>query len=110
MSNLAQLTLLKDKQVESWNEYEQWKEYQDRIERDAANQSLYSSITGIVGAAVGFVASGGNPHVAKMAYTAGRRVGSEITEYTGYEPGYKTPDIKAGKFNVKEGIKLTYLV
>ena len=50
MSNLAQLTLLKDKQVESWDEYEEWKVYQERIAADAANQSLWSSITGIVGA------------------------------------------------------------
>ena len=105
MSNLAQLTLLKDKQVESWKEYEEWKAYQERIEADAANQSLWGSIAGIVAGAVGFVASGGNPAAAKMAYTAGRRVGSEITEYTGYEPGYGSPDFKAGKFNVEEGIK-----
>ena len=105
MSNLAQLTLLKDKKVESWDEYEEWKVYQERIAADAANQSLWSSITGIVGAVAGFVASGGNPYAAKMGYTAGSRLGHEVTEWTGYESGYDSPDIKAGRFNVEEGIK-----
>ncbi|QDP50627.1 MAG: hypothetical protein Unbinned1966contig1000_2 [Prokaryotic dsDNA virus sp.] len=105
MSNLAYISLLKDQQVEAWDEYQEWKEYQERIAADAANQSFWGSITGIV-AGVGTFMATGNPYLASAAYTAGNRVGQEVTEWTGYEPGYDTPDIGYGRWNKVEGQKM----
>ena len=105
MSNVAQLNLLKDQQVESWNEYEEWKAYQKRIQADAESQSLWGSIIGIV-AGVGTFLATKNPHYAYAAYKGGSRIAQEVTEWTGYKPGYGAPDISHGKFNKAQGIKL----
>ena len=105
MSNIAYINLLKDQQVEAWDEYQAWKKYQDRIAADAANQSLWGSITGVVAAAGTFMATG-NPYLASAAYTAGKRVGKEVTEWTGYEPGYEKPDIGHGRWNKQEGMEM----
>ena len=106
MSNVAQLNLFKDQQVENWDEYQEWKTYQERIQADAENQSLWGSIIGIV-AGVGTFLATKNPYYAYAAYKGGSRIAKEVTEYTGYEPGYNAPDISHGKFNVAEGIKIS---
>jgi len=105
MSNIAYINLLKDQQVEAWDEYQEWKSYQERIAADAANQSLWGTITGVVAAAGTFMATG-NPYLASAAYTAGRRVGKEVTEWTGYEPGYDAPDISYGRWDKKQGMEM----
>ena len=97
--NIAKLNLLKDRLVENYDELQEWKAYNKRVAKDTANKSLWGTITGIVSAATTFIATG-NPSYAKAAYHAGNRFGREVTEYTGYEPGYDAPDIKGGKFDV----------
>ena len=97
--NIGRLNLMKDRIVENYDELQEWEAYNKRVAKDAGNKSLWGTITGIVSAATTFIATG-NPSYAKAAYHAGNRFGREVTEYTGYEPGYDAPDIKGGKFDV----------
>ena len=105
MANLGYLNLVKDINVEGWKEYLEQKAWAEKEAKDAANKSLWGTITGIVAAAATFFTTY-NPFYAKAAYHVGKQAGRQVTEYTGYNPGYEAPDFSVGQFDIKEGLQL----